>query len=511
MQLASRHAATLLVSTFIIAVCGLTYELIVGTLSSYLFGNSVVHFSLTIGLFMSAMGLGSFASRWITRSVLGWFILLQMAIGLIGGCSAALLYAVFATSEFYYLAMVLLIVLVGSLIGLEIPLLTRLSGGWKSLKDTLANILAFDYLGALLGSILFPLVLLPKLGLLKTSFATGLLNLAIAALNLWSFRERLVHWRRMAVMAGAVALVLVAGGVWAVRLTSLFEEQLYEDEIIYTRQTPYQRIVLTRWGDDVRLYLDGNLQFSAWDEHRYHESLTHPAMSLTRSRESVLVLGGGDGPAAREILKYDDVRRLVLVDIDPAMTELARTHPALLAINERSLLDPRLELVHQDAFKYLEETAEQFGVIIIDLPDPNNESLGKLYTREFYKMVRRHLAAGGVMASQATSPYFAREAFWCIVHTAADAGLQTWPYHVYVPSFGDWGFFLAAEHSLEPALTAPAGFAVRLEVPTRYLNADLLAASFIFDNDIAEVETEINTLDSQVVLSYYEKGWKRWR
>jgi spermidine synthase len=271
-----------------------------------------------------------------------------------------------------------------------------------------------------------------------------------------------------------------------------------------TRQTPYQRIVLTRWGDDVRLYLDGNLQFSSQDEHRYHELLVHPAMSLSRSREAVLVLGGGDGPAAREILKYDDVRRLVLVDIDPAMTELARVHPALLAINERALLDPRVELVHQDAYEYLEETAGQFGAIIIDLPDPNNESLGKLYTRAFYKMVRRHLAVGGVMASQATSPYFANQAYWCIVHTAADVGLQTLPYHVYVPSFGDWGFFVAAEHRLQ----AERFF---LHVPTRYLNADLWSAGLLFDPDIAEVETEINTLDSQVVLGYYERGWKRWR
>jgi len=504
MQLSSRHAATLLVSVLIIAICGLTYELIVGTLSSYLFGNSVAHFSLTIGLFMSAMGLGSLASRWIGRSIMNWFVLLEMAIGLIGGCSAALLYAVFATSELYYLTMVALIVLVGGFIGMEIPLLTRLSEGWQSLKDALANILAFDYLGALLASILFPLVLLPRLGLLKTSFATGLLNLGVAGLNLWTFRQRLVHWRRLAALGGGIALLLVAGGAWALQLTSLFEEQLYEDAIIYTRQTPYQRIVLTRWGDDVRLYLDGNLQFSSQDEHRYHELLVHPAMSLARSREAVLVLGGGDGPAAREILKYDDVRRLVLVDIDPAMTELARVHPALLEINERALLDPRVELVHQDAYEYLEETAGQFGAIIIDLPDPNNESLGKLYTRAFYKMVRRHLAVGGVMASQATSPYFAGQAYWCIVHTAADVGLQTLPYHVYVPSFGDWGFFVAAEHRLQAERFS-------LRVPTRYLNADLWSASLLFDPDIAEVETEINTLDSQVVLGYYERGWKRWR
>jgi len=504
MQLTSRHSTVLLVSVFIIAVCGLTYELIVGALSSYLFGNSVAHFSLTIGLFMSAMGLGSFASRWINRSILGWFILLEIIIGVVGGFSAALLYTVFATSQFYHLAMALLILLVGGLIGMEIPLLTRLSGGREAVKNTLANVLAFDYLGALLASILFPLVLLPQLGLLKTSFATGLLNLAVAILNICIFRRRLVRWRQLAAVALVAISLLVTGGLGAFRLTSFFEQRLYEDEIIYARQTPYQRIILTRWADDVRLYLDGNLQFSAQDEYRYHEMLTHPAMSLTRSRESVLVLGGGDGLVAREALKYDDVRRLVLVDIDPAVTDLARTHPTLLALNERSLLDPRVELVHQDAFKYLEETAEQFGVIVIDLPDPNNESLGKLYSREFYKMVRRHLAVGGVAASQATSPYFAREAFWCIVHTAADVGLHTWPYHAYVPSFGDWGFFLAADHELEPKRFSP-------QVATRYLDSELWTAAFVFDSDIAELETEVNKLDSQVILEYYEQGWRRWR
>lgn len=504
MELSSRRATTLLVSVLIIAVCGLTYELIVGTLSSYLFGNSVVHFSLTIGLFMSAMGLGSFASRWVQGRVLDRFIQLEIAIGLVGGCSAALLYTVYATTELYYLVMVLLIVFVGTFIGLEIPLLTRLSGGWASLKNRLANILAFDYLGALLASILFPIVLLPQLGLLKTSFATGLVNLAVAGLNLWAFRKELEHWRWLLAAAGAVAAVLVAGGVWSVQLTSLLEEQLYEDQIIYTRQTPYQRIVLTRWADDVRLFLDGNLQFSSRDEHRYHEPLVHPAMSLTRSRESVLILGGGDGPAAREVQKYVDVRRIVLVDIDPAMTNLARTHPTLLAINKGSLLDPRVELAHQDAYRYLEDTSEQFGVIIVDLPDPNNESLGKLYSRAFYTLLRRHLAAGGVIASQATSPYFAREAYWCIVHTAADAGLLTWPYHVYVPSFGDWGFFLAAEHDIAPG-------ELEIGADTEYLNAHVWATSQVFDSDIAEVDTEVNTLDSQVVLRYYEQGWKTWR
>ena len=497
------HARVLFGTVFIIAACGLIYELIISTLSSYLFGNSVAHFSITIGLFMSAMGLGSLASRRVKQAELEAFILVEISIGIIGGISAALLNTVFATTDLYHLAMGVLIILIGGLIGMEIPLLTRIMGGWESLKDTLANVLAFDYLGALIAAVLFPLVLLPQIGLLKTAFVTGLLNLLVVAVNLWLFKPQLARWPALTALTLSVSAILVAGTLWSVELTSLFEERLYKDEIILSDQSSYQRIILTRWGEDVRLFLDGNLQFSSQDEYRYHEPLVHPAMTLSRSRESILVLGGGDGLVAREVFKYPEVARLVLVDIDPAITDLGRTHPVFLALNQGSLNDPRLEIINRDAFTYLTETGEQFGVILIDLPDPNNESLGKLYSREFYTLVQRHLAVGGVAASQATSPYFARESYWSIIHTATDAGLTLTPYHTYIPSFGDWGFFLAAEHPLDPATFAPT-------VPLRYLTPAVLTAGLTFDSDTAEVEADINTLNNQVILSYYEQGWQRW-
>jgi len=504
MRITPLQTRTLFISVFIIAICGLIYELSVGALSSYLLGNSVTHFSITIGLFMSAMGVGSFASRLVKGRVLSAFILVEIGIGLVGGSSAALLYAVFAASDYYYVAMVVLILIIGAFIGMEIPLLTRLVGGRQSLKDATANVLAFDYIGALLGAIIFPIILLPQLGLLQTAFAMGLLNLAVVWMNLWVFRDRLKDALELAGLSMLASIILLAGLAWSAQITSYFERRLYRDEIIYADQTPYQRIILTRWRDDVRLFLDGNLQFSAQDEYRYHEMLVHPAMSLSRSRESVLVLGGGDGMVAREAFKHDDVQRLVLVDIDPAITDLARAHPAIRAVNEDALLDPRVELVHQDAYKFLEETSEQFGVIIIDLPDPNNESLGKLYSKSFYSLAQRHLAQGGVMASQAASPYFVREAYWSIIHTASSIGWHIVPYRAYIPSFGDWGFFLASDHRLNLDAFNPL-------VPTRYLTPELFAGSLRFDSDTDEVETEINTLDSQILLRYYEKGWQQWR
>jgi spermidine synthase len=504
MQVTTPQTRVLFISVFIVAICGLVYELIVGTLSSYLLGNSVTHFSITIGLFMSAMGVGSFASKLVKRRVLSAFILVELTVGLVGGASAALLYAVFSTSDYYYLAMVILILVIGGGIGMEIPLLTRLVGGRQGLRNATANVLAFDYIGALIGSILFPIILLPQLGLLQTAFAMGLLNLAVVWLNVWVFRDVLTDAWELTGLSMMASLVLLSGLLWSGQITTYFERRLYRDPIIHAEQTPYQRIILTRWRDDVRLFLDGNLQFSSRDEYRYHETLVHPAMSLSRSRESVLLLGGGDGMVAREVFKYNDVERLVLVDIDPAITELARTHPAVRSANQDALLDPRVELVHQDAYKYLEETTEQFGVIIIDLPDPNSESLGKLYSKAFYTLVQRHLAKGGVLASQATSPYFVREAYWSIINTARSVGWQVTPYHTYVPSFGDWGFFIATQHRLDAD-------ELRLDVPTRYLTPTRFATGLLFDSDMDEVETEINTLDSQILLRYYELGWQQWR
>ena len=508
--LSQRQATTLMVSVFIIAICGLVYELIVGTLSSYLWGNSVTHFSITIGLFMSAMGVGSWASRWLKGDVLTWFIRVEIAIGVVGGCSAFLLYAVFATTEWYYVVMALIILWVGGCVGLEIPLLTELAGGTQSLRDTLSNVLAFDYLGALLGAILFPIFLLPYLGLLQTAFVIGLLNMGVAVGIIAMFWRRLRRQGpRLLGMAAVAMILLLSGAVYANSLSSFFEKQLYDDEIIYTAQTPYQRIVMTRWRNDVRLFLDGNLQFSLLDEYRYHESLVHPAMLLTASRERVLVLGGGDGLVVRELLQYEDVAEIVLVDIDPAITGLAQDHPTLRLANGNALADARVQIVHADAYNYLEENEAQFGVIIIDLPDPNNESLGKLYSQTFYKLLQRNLGVGGVAVTQATSPYFAREAYWSIVTTAEAAAWHTTPYHVYVPSFGDWGFSLLTATPLPDTNLAAALDSQELSL--KYLNNDAWLQAQTFDRDISRVSVAVNRLDTQILLRYYEDGWQQWR
>ena len=505
------EVGALLTSILIIATCALIYELIIGSLSSYLLGDTVFQFSLTIGVFLTAMGIGSFLSRLVGKDLLLVFLLAEIAIALVGGVSAAALFGVFVFLRRSYLVILIaVIVLLGALIGLEIPLLTRIARRYGSLRDTLANVLAFDYLGALVASLLFPLVFLPYLGVIKTSFLVGLLNLLVVGINLRVFGRGLPQ-RRAVTLATALVAVGLAAGFWqAAAATSVLEHSMYQDPIIYSEQSPYQRIIVTRYQDDVRLYLDKELQFSTRDEYRYHESLVHPAMSLAPSRERVLVIGGGDGLVIREVLKYPDVQEAILVDIDPAMTRLGRTFGPIVDFNHDALNDPRVQIVNADGFKFLENSSDLYGVIISDLPDPRTEALAKLYSLEFYTLIKRHLAKGGMFAAQASSPYFVRSAYWCMMHTAAAGGLNVRTYHTYIPSFGDWGFLLASDLNFDWS-----SLRLRL-VPgskggMRFLNGEVLAKMTLFDPDSSEVPTDVSTLYNPSILRYYMAGVQRWR
>jgi spermidine synthase len=506
-EVTPRERATLLTSVLVISICALAYELIVATLSSYLLGDSITQFSFTIGFFLFAMGLGSLLSRTIKGNELRYFIIVELLTGLFGGLSAFVLYAVFSLlGEFYYPAMIAVIIAVGTCIGLEIPLLTRIVANRSDLRRALADILSVDYLGSLLASLAFPVILLPLLGVTQTAFLMGLFNVFAAGLVLSLFAYRLPQrWVRMLWLAVvAVGAIMLAGVVGSVNLVRILENRLYDDVIVYREQTSYQRLVVTRGrGNDVRLFIEGNLQFSSRDEYRYHETLVHPLMAAARHREQVLVLGGGDGLVARELLKYDEVGRITVVDLDPAMTDFARTNPLLLEINAGALNDPRVTVVNQDAYRFLENSTELYTAVIIDLPDPNNETLAKLYSQPFYRLLRNSMTPDGVFMTQATSPYFVREAFWTIHNTIAASGFETVPLKVHVPSFGEWGFVLAAPR-VEPPLRLPDG------IEMRWLDDELLQAATVFDLDTAPVETEINTLNNPILQRAYSNGWRSW-
>lgn len=507
------HAPLLLFSVLVVATCGLVYELINATMASYLLGDSVTQFSLVIGVYLSAMGLGSWLSRFVVRRLANRFITVQLIIALVGGFSAPTLFLGFALLAGIRPLLFAILIVVGTMVGLEIPLLMRLMPGKRELKDLVAQVLAFDYIGALLASIAFPLLLLPWLGLVRTSLLFGTFNAAVALWSARAFRAELVrpHW----VTAQALIVLLLTGSCLLVggRIESFGERQLYDSPVIFSQKTRYQRLTITRWSDDVRLYIDGNLQFSSADEHRYHESLVHPAFAAreqlaTAPARRVLVLGGGDGLAIRELLRYPGVTHIDLVDLDPEMTRLFREVPALAELNAGSLSDPRVTVHNADAMRWLEQwrggaQAQPWDIVVVDLPDPNNLSLGKLYSREFYRLLRTAIAPDGVAVVQSTSPYLSPQAFWCIIATLDAADLHPLPYHAHVPSFGDWGFALVAR----TALRKPQALAFELPQPEqlRFLTAELVPTLFAFPSDQQPLEVEINRLDTQMLVRYYDE------
>jgi spermidine synthase len=513
-----RLQSVLLISVFVAGISGLVYELLIGTVSSYLLGDSVTQFSLTIGLAMSAMGVGTLISRWIHTRLLEWFLLFELALGLVGGVSVMALLAAYRLPHGYEAAFVLTVLAIGVLIGTEIPLLARILDRRVALRENISNVLSLDYFGSLAATLLFPFVLMPFLGPYRSAPLAGLLNLCVVWLGLITLRSHLApKFVRPLVVANALATLILSVAFFGTgAVVDALESGLYEDRVIHAEQSAYQRIVLTRDRQDVRLYLNGHLQFATSDEHRYHESLARvPALllnaALAESERAagpllsrVLILGGGDGLLARELLRIG-AERIDIIDLDPAVTELARIHPALASRNGGALDSSQVRVLHQDAFRYLTESTERYDLILADLPDPNDATLSRLYSREFYMMTRERLKEGGAFATQATSPFFATEAFWCIARTIKEAGFRSVvPYHALVPSMGDWGFVVASDRLLQPTTTV-------VEESGRFLDAATFATLFVFAPDLMPVATDINTLARPAVLAHYLDGWRTYR
>jgi spermidine synthase len=452
-----------------------------------------------IGVYLFAMGIGSYLSKFIRRNEVGVFIQVELLVGLVGGCSAALLFLLFAQVSSFRVLLYAIVTVIGVLVGLEVPLLLRILKDRLEFKELVSQVFTFDYVGALLASLLFPLVLVPHLGLVRSSFMFGALNAAVALVTLRMLRRHVAWARSLQTAACLVLAVLAVGFLLSEKLLAWSEKSAYADTVIFARSTPYQRIVLTRDGSDVRLHLNGNLQFSGRDEYRYHEALVHPGLARLAEPRDVLVLGGGDGLAVREVLKYPSVTNVTLVDLDPEMTRLFSTQEILVRLNQSSLRSPRVHVINADAFTWLRSNSNRFDFIVADFPDPSNFSLGKLYTTAFYTRSATALRPGGAMVIQCTSPWVARRAFWCIDATLQCSGFLTQPYHLYVPSFGEWGFILAFRDPLPQDLRLPAGL--------RFVTEDSLPDLFHFPSDMSRVQVEPNRLNNQMLVRYFEEEW----
>ncbi|NBC36751.1 polyamine aminopropyltransferase [Novosphingobium sp. FSY-8] len=501
------HAAILLLSVLVVATCGLIYELLASTLASYLLGDSVTQFSTVIGTYLFAMGVGSYLSRYVRGDEIGVFVRVEIMIAAIGGWSAAGLMVAFPLASDFRVLLYALVLMIGALVGLEIPLLIRILRGRFAFRELVSNVLTYDYVGALIASLAFPLLLVPQLGMIRTGLVFGLLNVAVAMALLVMIRgaRRVGPDLAVAVM---VALSLIAGLAYAERIQRWSEVAYYGEGVIHARSTPYQRIVLARRGGDLRLYLNGNLQFSSRDEYRYHEALVWPVLGRVERPARVLILGGGDGLAAREVLRDPRVGHIDLVDLDPEMTHLFRDVPQLAALNRGALADHRLRVTNADAFRWVRAAQGRYDAVLIDFPDPTEYSLGKLYTESFYREVARLLAPGGVMVVQSTSPLVAPRSYWTVAQTLEAAGLATRGYHAMVPSFGEWGFTLAAHD--DAGGRARLGGAAQLPGGLRFLTALSEPLMFDFPPDMARRPVPVNRLDNQALVRSFAEEWNHY-
>ena len=544
-----RHARRVIAfSIFVMGGCGLVYEYTLGVLGNHLLGSSHQQIFVIIGIMMFAMGAGAALQSRFRSHLVDWFVGLELLLGFIGGTATLLVYTAFIFLPSYQVVLFGVAFLIGLLIGLEIPLAIRLNEEYtRTLSINLSDILGMDYLGALIGALLFAYVLLSKFALTSIGIALGLVNTSVALGVLLYFWPLTVHRRSLA--AGCVLSILLLASClvlhrdWVARL----EQRCFADPIIHSETSVYQHLVLTKRGERLQLFLNGKLQFSSSDEHIYHELLVHPAMSVAPRRDRVLILGGGDGLALREVLRYDDVRHVTLVDIDPAVTRLAREHEELVRLNQGALLDARVDvrpasgveagpevdvrapthlaqkliddteyelarvrLVHVDADLFVRELGDRYDVLILDFPDPSIVEIAKLFSVGFYRALAERASPEALVAVQASSPWFARRAFLCIGETLRRAGFAVVPYHENVPSFGEWGWYLATPVA-DDSRTDGTALRRRIEsleeiaVPTRHLTPELLHAATHFGREWLESDEpiEANTRLRPVLFEYY--------
>ncbi|WP_037676831.1 polyamine aminopropyltransferase [Streptomyces griseus] len=451
-----------LAGVFVCAACGLVYELELVALASYLMGDSVTQTSIVLSVMVFAMGIGSLAAKRLRRLAAAAFGSIEATLALVGGSSGPALYAVFAwTGDWGGLwldgprcLLVSFSLAIGLLIGAEVPLLMELIQRIRrqDAGGAVADLFAADYVGALVGGLAFPFLLLPFLGQLTSSLLTGTVNVvAGGALVLVLFRRDLTRRARRLLLITNIA-VLAALATAAV-LVDDFERAarhaVYGDDVRVAVHSDVQELVVTggTHGRPLDLYLDGRLRVDGRDERRYHEALVRPTMDGPHAH--VLVLGGGDGLAVREILRRPGVRRVDVVELDPAVVRLARTDPALSVLNDHAYDDPRVHVTTGDAFSHLREVpTASYDVVVADLPDPTMTAGTKLYSQEFYGLARRALAPDGRLTVHAGSLATHPRVFWTVEKTMRAAGLHTAPY----ATPGDDAGFVLASPDTRPTL-----------------------------------------------------------
>jgi len=490
---------------------GVVAEYILSTLATYFLGDSIFQWIMIISLMLFSMGLGSRISKSFEKDLLRRFLLVEFLLSFLISFSPLFVYTTSAWISDFGILIYALAISIGLLIGMEVPLVIRMNEQYEKLRYNISGILENDYYGSLLGGVFFAFIGLPILGLMYTPFVLGFINLFVATIliiGLWRIMSKSER-KTISISGSSVALLIIVGIFISEPIITYGEQSKYRDKVVYSEQSAYQKIVITQWKDDHWLYLNGNQQLCTRDEAMYHEPLVHPAMKLHPNPVDVLVLGGGDGCAVREILKYKSVESIKLVDLDPAMTELGKTHPILTALNNNALTHDKVEVINTDGFKMIQEDDDYYDVIIIDLPDPRSVELGRLYSYEFYKSCYKKLRPYGIIVTQAGSPYFATQAFQCVVKTMKAAGFTTQALHNQVITMGEWGWSFGQKQAKYSDLKEPLQKLEFNDISTAWINNEAmqLITSFGKDSYLWEVDSvEVNRVHNPVLYKYYLKG-----
>lgn len=498
---------------FATGLSGIVAEYVLSTLATYFLGDSVFQWTMIVSIMLFSMGLGSRFSKYFSKNLLQKFILIEFILSILTAYVSVITYSVSAYYGNSYLIIYSLSIIIGLLIGMEIPIVIRLNDQFQKLHVNVSSVMENDYYGSLVGGVFFAFIGLPYLGLTYTPIILGSINFSVA-IGLYFLLKSALEKRqklRINVLSLCVMLLLVSGFVFAKPIISYGEERRYRDKVVYEEQSKYQKIVITQSKEDFWLFINGNQQLSSIDEVMYHEPLVHPVMRALKNPTDILVMGGGDGGAVREILKYPSVKNITLVDLDPAMTSLGQTHELLVEMNHDAMNHDKLTIVNEDGYNFLEDHNQYYDAIIIDLPDPKTVEIGRLYSYEFYKLCHKRLRPHGLVITQAGSPYYAARAFNCIDKTMTTAGFATVPLHNQVITLGEWGWVMGAKNSDSNQLKTSLQQLQfeRPKIETRWINHDAMTLITSFGKELFEDDTvgiEVNKIHNPVLYKYYLNG-----
>jgi spermidine synthase len=549
-----KHDFVLISIMMMLAGCGLVYEYLLSHYAARVLGAVETTIYAMIGIMIVCMGLGAFAAKKIRCAFTG-FAFLEVMVGLIG-CTAVLVIAgMIALShliphwlhEMYAVHpsitmdggvvaalqdMVLYMpyvagAILGLMIGMEIPLIARVREAvyGTHLQHNAGTIYGADYIGAGIGAAIWVLFCM-QVTIMVAAVATATVNVLAGILFLCVYWDHIKNPVRVAIAHGLLILVLLVLASTGTSWMQGLKDTLFKDEVVYTKVTPYQHLSVTKrrlgHGRETiyALYINGRLQFSSHDEMIYHSMLTYPPLLASARQDNILVIGGGDGLAVRDILRWQP-KKVTLIDLDNAMIDLfsgkdndapTEISERLTALNKGAFLDERVELIIGDAFVEVAKLAAQgavYDVIIVDLPDPSHPDLNKLYSDYFYANLSLLLAGDGAISIQSTSPYHAPEAFLSIGKTMQTTGLITEQYRQNVPSFGEWGWTIGTK------MGASASKRIQriktLPVNDVWINKAVLTAAFVMPPYLQDMRKNVlvNELGSRQTYRYHHEAWQQ--